>query len=115
MKPPMNKWILIGNVGVDAGLMMIGDPCYVIGDEPANSLIGDWDELCTHVFEETNQIHGQVACEVPFAKGHSGAAVITSTGFGDGSYDVFAKFVDAKEWGTRIKEVKVVFIEDNEI
>jgi len=109
---PMNEWVQIGEVGVDAGLMMIGDPCYVTHPDPANALIEDWDKLCAHVFEETNQIHGQVACEVPFVAGHSGAAVITSTGFGDGSYEVFAKFIDAKEWGIRIKEVKVVFIED---
>jgi hypothetical protein len=112
--PPLNEWVKIGNVGVDAGLMMIGDPYYVTGDEPTNSLISDWDKLCSHVFEEKNQIHGQVACDVPFAMGHSGAAVITSTGFGDGCYDVFAKFIDEDDWGIRIKEVKVIFIEDDD-
>ena len=115
MKPlnhPLNEWVNIGTVGVDAGLMMIGDPCHSNGDEPANPLIGDWDKFCDYVQKKENQIHNNVACGIPFALGHDGAAVVTSTGYGDGVYDVYAKFIDEKDWGIRINEVKVVFIED---
>jgi hypothetical protein len=111
---PLNKWHKIGEVGVDAGLMMIGDPCYVSGDDPANAWISDWDKLCSEIWKEENQIYGQVACEIPFTRGHSGAAVITSSGYGDGVYDVYAKFSDEGDWGIRVKELKVVLIEDDE-
>jgi hypothetical protein len=37
-----DDWIEIGKIGIDAGLVWIGDPCYLQADEPLNPL-ADWD------------------------------------------------------------------------
>jgi len=106
----LNEWLHIGDVGVDAGLIMVGDPCYCTGDPPANAWIKDWDEFCKHMLAPTNQIHGNTVCEIPFEGGDEGAGVAVSSGYGDGLYPVYAKFSDEDDWGIRIKELKVVFI-----
>lgn len=111
-KVPFDTWQHIGNVGVDAGLIMVGDPCYVTGDSPANQLVHDWDEFCDYIRKDENTIHHQVACGLPYALGHMGAGVVVSSGYGDGEYPVYAKFSDEDDWGIRIKELKVVFIEE---
>jgi hypothetical protein len=109
------EWTKVGSVGVDAGLMMIGDPSYSIGANPSNDWItDDWDDFCRELFNSQEFAEHQVV-NVPFSLGHEGAAVVTSTGFGDGSYDVFVKYSDEGEWGRRVAEAKIVFIEDEEI
>ena len=44
----------------------------------------------------------------------TGTAVITDTGYGDGSYNVYAQIVDEDTCGHRVKAIKVVFIEDED-
>ena len=105
-----DEWKLIGHCGVDAGLIMIGDPCYVTGDNPANALIKDWDKFCDAYSNPANNIESQTAFSIPFARGHDGAGVVMSSGIGDGYYPVYARFKELEDWGTRIVEARIVFI-----
>ncbi|MDX2059677.1 MAG: DUF4241 domain-containing protein [Gemmatimonadales bacterium] len=90
----------IGEIGVDAGLCWIGDPCYILHADPAPKAIGrDWDAFCDLLHEggqypTCKQFH--------YDLGHPGLGVVVSTGYGDGTYPVFAEFNEdgrvAKVW-----------------
>lgn len=56
----------------------------------------------------------QQAGQLNFELGHAGAGVVVSTGFGDGLYDVFARYRDIPDWGRRITEVRVVFVDPSD-
>lgn len=101
----MTDWIKIGEIGVDAGLCWIGDPCYILGDD-ATHRFETWDEF----LKELGNERGPTAKQFHYKMGHPGLGVCVSTGLGDGHYDVYAKFVDLEDWGRRIAEIKVVFI-----
>jgi hypothetical protein len=55
------------------------------------------------------------AGQLNYALGHAGAGVVFSSGFGDGGYEVWARYVDAGPWGTRVAEVRVVMIDDDDL
>ncbi len=60
--------------------------------------------------ETINKSYGQLNFEM----GHAGAGVVFSSGFGDGCYKVWALFKDYKDLGKRIKEVKIILIDDED-
>lgn len=95
------NWIRVGQIGVDAGLCMVGDPCYHLQEESSvrQKFGKDWKDFCKLLGDE-----------FPTAKqiGRN-LAVVVDTGFGDGVYDVFVQ-----RKGGRTAAVKVVFIEDDE-
>ena len=105
----MNKtdWKRIGTLGVDSGQMMLVDPCYALADkqELENILlheqINTYDKLLEEYGDDFN------VDTIEFADG-----IVCSTGYGDGSYDVFIKTIDDSMWGHRVAEMKIVFIED---
>lgn len=82
----------IGMLSVDAGLMMLGDPCYVIGREIGKL---DWREFLSRYADNHNDQVMQI---------EKGTAIMFQTGYGDGSYPVFAKIEDGI-----VKSVTVVF------
>lgn len=97
MRLHREKRVRIGAVGVDAGLLMLVDPCYVREGY-------DWGTFCAEYFngKETTtaaQMHGGVVFE---------------SGFGDGTYDVYATLGDYGDWGWRVKKVEVILISDTE-
>ena len=100
-----------GVCGVDAGSIWIGDPCYCVtpdaGEHPAET----WGEFVNILAEEdfpnTKQFN--------YKRGHPGVGVYVSSGFGDGTYDVFVKEVDEGAWGKRVAEARIVFITDEEM
>jgi len=103
----LTDWVLVGNVGVDAGLIWIGDPCYVIKDKDEDrypEFGKDWAEFCDLLGEECPTIK-------QFGRG-LGMAI--SSGFGDGGYNVYVKYSDEGKWGKRVAEAKVVFIQDED-
>lgn len=97
------EWEKVGVIGVDAGLCWIGDPCYILHrDDDKYIAIGkNWREFCSNFenYPVMKQFH--------YDMGHPGLGFCVSTGYGDGSYDVFVK----RNNEGRIAEVKVVFIE----
>ena len=98
------KWKKIGEVGVDSGTLIIGDPSYLLDenwsceDYDKELISGDWD-LFKQIYHDNRSLK----------------AVILSSGFGDGVYTVLAKI---KDYGTkgqkdeRIKEIKIKLIDD---
>lgn len=109
----MNKtseWEKIGVIGIDAGICWIGDPCYILPDDEdkETKTIGrDWSNFC-NLLEETDQDGKRKhTWQFDYSKNHPGLGVCVSTGYGDGTYNVYAKRKDG-----RVAEVKVVFIDD---
>lgn len=93
------EWIKIGTIGVDAGLCWIGDPCYILHKESPLPMLGtSWSDFCD-----------KLGSTYPVMKQFGrGIGMCVSTGYGDGTYDVEVKLTK----DNRIKEVRVVFIED---
>ena len=106
MKANINLSKQIGEIGVDAGLCWIGDPCYILHTDKAPQAVGkDWSEFC-----DTLDSNAQFR-QYDYDLGHPGLGVVVSTGYGDGTYPVYAEF---NEDG-RIAKVWVEFIgEDDE-
>jgi hypothetical protein len=85
----------IGVCGVDAGLLMVGDPCYFWpnGEQPAAiESIKEWPEVCDKI-KDLNESSGY---QLNFKMGHAGLGVIVSTTYGDGVYPVFLETTNGK-------------------
>jgi len=89
----MNK--LVGNIGVDAGMCWIGDPCYVLPDDGSGrDRVRYWDLFCKTM---QNKDHFS----------WPGLGVCVRTGHGDGVYPVIANIEDGV-----VKSVTVKFVEE---
>jgi hypothetical protein len=103
--PQDGYWKLVGNFAVDAGIVWIGDPCYIIHpDEPPKSIGKNWTEFCNKLGDDypTKKTFG-------FDKGHEGLGVCLSTGWGDGFYPVYARILNG-----RIMQIFINFDETDE-
>lgn len=79
-------WERAGEITVDAGLCWIGDPCYVLhrdGNQP-ESIGKRWHDFC-------EAVEGRDVTQFNHDAGHAGLGVCTSTGDGDGVYDVWVR------------------------
>lgn len=84
---------VIGQVGVDAGLIWIGDPCYIINREEERkykSLGKTWGDFCELLGNKSYKSFNYDA-------GHEGLGVCTSTKHGDGCYNVIGFFEKGAE------------------
>ena len=109
----MTEWELVGTCGVDSGQIIVVDPCYVISDErdldkfkesgDYNDVDATYDELL-----KERDIHKNHNLTDAFKFG-----IVTNTGFGDGEYNVYIKKENQGNWGERVSELKIVFIEDD--
>jgi hypothetical protein len=77
---------LIGEIGVDAGLVYIGDPCYVIGTELGAM---NWDQFVDEhkIIEDPAKLAHQI---------DQLTAVVAQSGGGDGIYPVYARIRDGR-------------------
>jgi hypothetical protein len=92
---PSDYWKRIGTIGVDSGLVMVGDPGYY---EDTAKIHEDWGGFCKEY--QDNAANGV------YTIGKNGiTAIVVPSGLGDGLYDVFAHFV-----GSRVGAVFVEFI-----
>jgi len=93
----------IGEVYVDAGLVYIGDPCYVWPDEDkAPALIekvGTWQQLCAKLDD----------LPYPHRYNFDGLGVIATSGMGDGIYPVYAEIENET-----IKRITIDFLLDSD-
>lgn len=78
----------VGVVGVDAGCLMVGDPCYFINDPGSKTASSHltWKDCCDMMAREDG---GPV--QLDFEAGHEGLGVIVGTTHGDGCYPVFVE------------------------
>ena len=101
-----NKWEKAGEIGIDAGICWIGDPCYIFHKDKMPQDIGqDWTEFCDKLEEKERYTNNYA--QFNYDLGHTGLGVVVSTGYGDGCYPVYVK----KNEEGRIIEVKVCFNE----
>src|SRR5437870_1373054 len=90
MKHHVNIRQRIGEIGVDAGLCWIGDPCYILHQhEPPKAIGRNWEEFCDILDEEGQH---PTRKQFDYDLGHPGLGVVVSTGYGDGTYPVYAEF-----------------------
>ena len=84
-------WREVGEIGVDAGMCWIGDPCYILhrqGDNPKD--IGEnWDDFCNKMSANDTW---PASKQFNYDAGHAGLGVVVTTGYGDGVYPVLANF-----------------------
>jgi len=106
MKKVIKKenWKLAGNVTVDAGIVHIGDPCYLLQSAPTKTWRQYRDEIKMNKnYNELNHKRGP------------GLGVVVSSGLGDGIYQVYVKEVNLKRAGKRVAEAKIVFLDEDMI
>lgn len=97
-----SDWVHVGDIGVDAGIVMVGDPCYHLHKEGENRYAefgNDWHEFCDILYEP-NGLDSNQAAQI----GKS-LAVVVSSGYGDGCYPVYVR----RNRDGVVAEVKVVF------
>jgi hypothetical protein len=107
------KRVLLGNVGVDSGQIMISDPCYVKGFtdnekfEPARA-----DESGNYPYSYNGSC-GATLSEAMGGQLGAISGVVSSTGYGDGCYEVWATIGESAGWGVRVHKLEVIFIDDS--
>jgi hypothetical protein len=86
--------IEIGSIGVDAGIVWLGDPCYVIGEDSSHGT-RTWDEFCTKLWsaKESSEIAEPLG---------EGVGICVSTTYGDGSYPVYGQYRNGVLVGIRV-------------
>lgn len=87
--------IMIGRCGVDSGQIMIVDPCYVIDEKFSEQ---QYDECCEVTLSDRQG--GQIM---------NSAAVVSTTGIGDGYYPVYATIEEIGGWGQRVTKLEIDF------
>ena len=85
----------VGTIMIDAGLLWLGDPCYVLPDDSNHNPGADWDAFCKTMMDTRS----------PTAHNFNGIGVCVSTGYGDGEYPVTAEIKNG-----RVHSVTVKFI-----
>jgi hypothetical protein len=93
----------LGEVGVDSGQLLVTDPCYIdsewIADEaftgyrPAepSETVEQSDVLGRYSYNGASQASLRGGGQLAYALGHPGAGVAFPTGWGDGTYPVYAE------------------------
>ena len=73
---PKKGRFFVGSIGVDAGLVWLGDPCY-IKDHPELHDESKWQDFCMNMRDLPGEKYG---------------GVCTHTNFGDGEYPCYVSF-----------------------
>ena len=90
----------IGEVGVDSGMLVICDPCYITNDKKKEKELNDYDLLLSKIDDKhTNQLN--------YDHGHPGLGVRFDTMVGDGTFDVFS----IKDDDGNLKKIEIVLRE----
>ena len=98
----MSEWISAGSVSVDSGQIMIVDPCY-IGNEFDNN--GHYDVWEPERYKGQLNYQGVSAVSIAENYGQAAEAVISSSGYGDGTYPVEVRLNE----DNRVVELRISF------
>ena len=81
---------LIGHVGVDAGIVVVGDPCYLVAGGSPND--PQWQDVVNQMFDPQNshRIEGTSAVQIE-------GTLMTTTPAGDDMYPVYAELDDDRQ------------------
>lgn len=95
----MSTWETIGYLPVDAGCMMLIDPCYVLDDQ----------KLMAEAANEDRHVYLNEVCSEwsKFTQVINGLGIVVETGYGDGSYPVQIRYTR----DGRVAEVRITFDE----
>lgn len=87
------EWVEVGSIGVDAGCILVVDPCYVLPRASDGTAGLDYEHatgLDLPVFPD------EPVRELPDVPG---GGLLVSTGYGDGLYPVYATYRDGRVMG----------------
>jgi len=82
------SWVPLGICHVDAGMLMVGDPCYSAHDSHPEHPIHNWSAFCDLLYKDDQNPRGM---QIEHPRGGAGCGVVVCTG-GDGQYKVEARF-----------------------
>lgn len=99
----MSKKELIGKIDVDAGLVMIGDPCYT---SSGRNVADDWERFCDKLQRE--EVDGVTTIE--HESGLPGKALVVGDFGGDGTYPVYVK----RDKDGQVKKIIIDFEQEDE-
>ena len=107
MKGQQEGWVKLGTFGVDSGQVLITDPCY-LHDWKAE----DYDEAKIKEMQKNKKFEYSYngACAKTLEEDMAGSiglgsdGVVSSTGYGDGEYAVYAFYQEG-----RVRELKIKF------
>lgn len=104
---------LVGKIFVDAGCVLVGDPCYTLPDEGSHrdDSVRDWSQFVRRMFDEKGNRINEVAPGVcaPF-QGGAETGLVVESGYGDGEYPVYVE----RTRDGRVGRLIVVFDGDDE-
>lgn len=111
---------LVGTVGVDAGCVVLCDPCYILPDirrwigtdheESARN-----DSAAKRDYSDMLDLLGGPDYDYnkPLEPWGEGMGIIVNSGYGDGTYGVYTREVDNGDgWGKRVRQVMIDFMGD---
>jgi hypothetical protein len=96
----------IGTIFVDAGIVMVGDPCYSLPDDASHrdAVARDWSRFCDATQADPNNADG---FSTPLGEGTS---IVVSSGYGDGQYPVFVE----RTYDGRVARLVIEFVADEQ-
>jgi len=107
----------VGKVGVDAGMVMVGDPCYLdgYGKDSTDGFNYVQEEIERQQKAKKFDYSYSGACAATLSEDSAGqlgraSAVAVSSGYGDGLYPVFATYNN----DGRIVKLEVIFEGEDE-
>lgn len=91
-------WIQLGEIDVDAGLVMIGDPCYTLPADGSRRTdeLANWQEFCKLLNPAGDGISEPAG---------EGAGIVVRVAAGDGTYPVLGR----RGAGGGLTAIKVLF------
>lgn len=98
----MSKLEKVGTIMVDAGIVMVGDPCYSLPDDGSfrTEIARDWGQFCDALYGAKGALN-----RTPLGPGVS---VVVSSG-GDGAFPVYVQ----RDAAGRVTQLIVKFIEED--
>jgi hypothetical protein len=102
-----NNYRKVGEFSVDSGQVWIGDPCYLDPESFSVSPKAHSPSSNTKAFaawaDTTRKPNGEPV-QHPLG-------ILSSTGYGDGTYAVYAKMITDRHFGERVGELRIVFVD----